>query len=83
MCKQVTPVLLRLQVAMQHGARTQPRTILLTPCVRRAVHTTAATIRPGLQVLRAGGIVSSVFFMCLADRVCFFLLLNQCDRPSM
>lgn len=37
----------------------------------RAVHTTAATIRPGLQVLRSKAIplVSSVFFMCLPDRV--------------
>jgi phosphate acetyltransferase len=39
--------------------------------VSGAVHTTAATIRPGMQVLRSKAIplVSSVFFMCLPDRV--------------
>ncbi len=39
--------------------------------VSGSVHTTAHTIRPALEVLRAndGGVVSSVFFMCLADRV--------------
>lgn len=37
----------------------------------RAVHTTAATIRPGLQVLRSKAVplVSSVFFMLLPDKV--------------
>ena len=70
------------------ASRCSPRTLTtqivpLTPRVRRAIHTTAATIRPGLQVLRAGGIVSSVFFMCLADRVWFLLVLNRYDRRSM
>ncbi len=38
--------------------------------VSGAAHTTAHTIRPALELLRpAGGLVSSVFFMCLADRV--------------
>lgn len=40
--------------------------------VSGATHTTAATIRPGLQVLRTkdSPLVSSVFFMCLPDKVC-------------
>jgi phosphate acetyltransferase len=40
--------------------------------VSGAAHTTAETIRPAFEVIRAApdaGIVSSVFFMCLADRV--------------
>ena len=40
--------------------------------VAGAVHTTAATVRPALQILgtRPGGrLVSSVFFMCLPDEV--------------
>jgi len=40
--------------------------------VSRAVHTTAQTIRPALEVVRTTpdvAIVSSVFLMCLADRV--------------
>ena len=39
--------------------------------VSGATHTTAATIRPGLQVLRTkdSPLVSSVFFMCLSDKV--------------
>ena len=40
--------------------------------VAGAVHTTAATVRPALQILgtRQGGrLVSSVFFMCLPDEV--------------
>lgn len=39
--------------------------------VSGAIHTTASTIRPALQVLRSGGgsLVSSVFFMCLPDKV--------------
>lgn len=40
--------------------------------VSGAVHTTAATIRPAFEVIktRSGvGVASSVFFMCLADRV--------------
>jgi phosphate acetyltransferase len=40
--------------------------------VSGAVHTTADTIRPALQLIRTRegvSIVSSVFFMCLADRV--------------
>ncbi len=38
--------------------------------VSGAKHTTAATIRPGLQVLRTkdSPLVSSVFFMCLPDK---------------
>ncbi|WP_017538944.1 phosphate acetyltransferase [Nocardiopsis halophila] len=36
--------------------------------VSGAVHTTAQTIRPSFEVLRSS-LVSSVFFMCLADRV--------------
>src|SRR3712207_757290 len=40
--------------------------------VSGATHTTAQTIRPALELIktRAGvSIISSVFFMCLADRV--------------
>ncbi len=39
--------------------------------VSGAVHTTRHTIRPALEFIKTkdGGIVSSVFFMCLADRV--------------
>ncbi|GIL76328.1 hypothetical protein Vretimale_5892 [Volvox reticuliferus] len=39
--------------------------------VSGAIHTTASTIRPALQVLKTPGmpLVSSVFFMCLPDRV--------------
>lgn len=40
--------------------------------VSGAAHSTAATIRPAFEVIRTTpdtGIVSSVFFMCLADRV--------------
>jgi phosphate acetyltransferase len=40
--------------------------------VSGAVHTTADTIRPAFEVIRARkdvSVVSSVFFMCLADRV--------------
>ncbi|WP_043625781.1 phosphate acetyltransferase [Nonomuraea candida] len=36
--------------------------------VSGAAHTTAHTIRPAFEILRLG-LVSSVFFMCLADRV--------------
>ncbi|MDT0331734.1 phosphate acetyltransferase [Nocardiopsis lambiniae] len=36
--------------------------------VSGAVHTTAQTIRPSFEILRTS-LVSSVFFMCLADRV--------------
>lgn len=39
--------------------------------VSGAIHTTAATVRPAMQVLKASGgsMVSSVFFMCLPDKV--------------
>ncbi|GFH21303.1 phosphate acetyltransferase, partial [Haematococcus lacustris] len=39
--------------------------------VSGALHTTAATIRPAMQVLRSGAssVVSSIFFMCLPDKV--------------
>ncbi|WP_431042112.1 phosphate acetyltransferase [Streptomyces sp. P1-3] len=40
--------------------------------VSGAVHSTAATIRPAFEIIKTApgaGIVSSVFFMCLADRV--------------
>ncbi|WP_037913482.1 phosphate acetyltransferase [Actinacidiphila yeochonensis] len=40
--------------------------------VSGAVHSTAATVRPAFEVIRTrpdASIVSSVFFMCLADRV--------------
>lgn len=40
--------------------------------VSGAAHTTADTIRPAFEVIRGragGGVVSSVFFMCMADRV--------------
>ena len=38
--------------------------------VSGAIHTTAATIRPAMQVLKGDSTrVSSVFFMCLSDRV--------------
>lgn len=37
--------------------------------VSGAIHTTAATIRPAMQVLKTNSLVSSVFFMCLPDKV--------------
>ena len=37
--------------------------------VSGACHTTAATIRPAMQVLRTPSLVSSCFFMCLPDKV--------------
>ncbi|KAI8473674.1 MAG: phosphate acetyltransferase [Monoraphidium minutum] len=37
--------------------------------VSGAIHTTAATIRPAMQVLKTKSLVSSVFFMCLPDKV--------------
>ncbi|MBT8228210.1 MAG: phosphate acetyltransferase [Dactylosporangium sp.] len=40
--------------------------------VSGAVHTTAATIRPAFEIIKTRpgvGVASSVFFMCLADRV--------------
>ncbi|WP_214105114.1 phosphate acetyltransferase [Acrocarpospora catenulata] len=39
--------------------------------VSGAVHTTAHTIRPSFEIIKTlgAGVVSSVFFMCLADRV--------------
>jgi len=38
--------------------------------VSGAIHTTAATVRPAMQVLKSNSMrVSSVFFMCLSDRV--------------
>jgi phosphate acetyltransferase len=43
--------------------------------VSGAVHTTSQTIRPAFEVIRTvegASIVSSVFFMCLADRVLVF-----------
>jgi phosphate acetyltransferase len=40
--------------------------------VSGAVHSTAHTIRPALQLLRGTGLVSSVFFMCLPDQVLVF-----------
>ena len=53
--------------------------------VSGAVHTTADTIRPAFEVIRARkdvSVVSSVFFMCLADRV---LVYGDCavnPKPS-
>lgn len=40
--------------------------------VSGAVHSTAHTIRPALQLLKGAGLVSSVFFMCLPDQVVVF-----------
>jgi phosphate acetyltransferase len=43
--------------------------------VSGAAHTTAQTVRPALQILRTApgrSLVSSLFFMCLADRVLVF-----------
>lgn len=37
--------------------------------VSGSIHTTAATIRPAMQVLRTPNLVSSIFFMCLPDKV--------------
>ncbi len=40
--------------------------------VSGAVHTTQATVRPAFEIIKTkpgGSVVSSVFFMCLADRV--------------
>jgi phosphate acetyltransferase len=51
--------------------------------VSGAAHTTAETIRPALEIIRASpgaSVVSSVFFMCLADRV---LVYGDCAvNPS-
>ena len=50
--------------------------------VSGAAHTTAHTIRPSLEVIRTvPGVrtVSSVFFMCLADRV---LVYGDCASRS-
>jgi phosphate acetyltransferase len=53
--------------------------------VSGAAHTTADTIRPAFEIIRArpsAGVVSSVFFMCLADRV---LVYGDCavnPRPN-
>jgi phosphotransacetylase len=38
--------------------------------VSGSIHTTAATIRPAMQVLKTPNLVSSIFFMCLPDKVC-------------
>ena len=44
--------------------------------VSGAIHTTAATVRPAMQVLKGNSTrVSSVFFMCLSDRV---LVYGEC-----
>jgi phosphate acetyltransferase len=54
--------------------------------VSGAAHTTAATIRPAFEIVRASpdvSVVSSVFFMCLADRV---LVYGDCavnPRPDV
>ncbi len=45
---------------------------LVDGMVSGAAHTTAATIRPALELLRGPGMVSSAFFMCLPDRVLVF-----------
>lgn len=37
--------------------------------VSGSIHTTAATIRPAMQVLKTPNLVSSIFFMCLPDKV--------------
>lgn len=53
--------------------------------VSGAAHTTAATIRPAFEIIRASAgvtVVSSVFFMCMADRV---LVYGDCavnPRPD-
>lgn len=40
--------------------------------VSGATHTTAQTIRPALQIMKTGSLVSSAFFMCLPHRVLVF-----------
>ncbi|MFC1866831.1 phosphate acetyltransferase [Thermodesulfobacteriota bacterium] len=54
--------------------------------VSGAVHTTQATIRPAFEIIKTGpgiSVVSSVFFMCMADRV---LVYGDCavnpDPPA-
>ena len=53
--------------------------------VSGARHTTAATIRPGLQVLRTqdSPLVSSVFFMCLPDKVQVLQHIAKADQPAL
>jgi len=56
--------------------------------VSGSVHTTAHTVRPALQIIKTKpgvSTVSSVFFMCLADRVLAYagssdLMGVWCDR---
>ena len=48
---------------------------LVDGMVSGAAHTTADTIRPAFEIIRASpgvSVVSSVFFMCMADRVLVF-----------
>lgn len=64
---------LRIALVRMHMWRLQMMTLCgdADGMVSGAMHTTAATIRPGLQVLRTkdSPLVSSVFFMCLPDKV--------------
>lgn len=54
--------------------------------VSGSIHTTAATIRPAMQVLKTPNLVSSVFFMCLPDKVrtssLVGLLANKAKRQG-
>jgi phosphate acetyltransferase len=55
--------------------------------VSGAVHTTADTVRPALQLIRTipgVSVVSSVFFMCLADRVLVYgdCAVNPAPNPE-
>lgn len=55
--------------------------------VSGAVHTTSNTIRPAFEIIRTrpeASIVSSVFFMCLADRVLVFgdCAVNPDPKPA-
>lgn len=50
--------------------------------VSGSIHTTAATIRPAMQVLKTPNLVSSIFFMCLPDKVrTLFLQLADLHQP--
>lgn len=52
--------------------------------VSGSIHTTAATIRPAMQVLKTPNLVSSIFFMCLPDKVRIlpFCGLLTCRMPA-
>ena len=74
--KGLTPDLARDQLADRITlGTTMVRAGVVDGLVAGAVHTTAATVRPALQILRTAPgakLVSSVFFMCLPDQVVIY-----------